>query len=72
MTEDCAYRLDDTGNSRDATPASDLDKDQEAFVSWFVDWWRRRGRHLDFDASDVSTTDKKSSDPGSIEIWRGS
>jgi hypothetical protein len=34
--------------SRRRFPLVSTRPDIEAFVDWFVDWWRRRGRHVDW------------------------
>jgi hypothetical protein len=35
-----------------------LDPEQEAFASWFVKWWHRQGRHIDFSANAVPADQK--------------
>jgi DNA polymerase-3 subunit beta len=46
-----------------------LSPEQEAFASWFVKWWQRQGRHIDFSAKAVPADQKKSPATSEIETW---
>jgi hypothetical protein len=57
-----------------AATMGQLNEDQEAFVSWFVSWWRHRGHEL-ISASEESgdAVDRRrddSPDAPDIKIWR--
>lgn len=50
--------------------APKLSPEQEAFASWFVKWWHRQGRHIDFSANAAPAGQKNPSAVSEIEIWR--
>jgi hypothetical protein len=59
-----------TSRSSASQKTRKLSPEEEAFASWFVKWWQRRGRHIDFSANAVPDTQKKSPAASEIEIWR--
>jgi hypothetical protein len=59
-----------TSRSSGSEQAPKLGPEQEAFASWFVKWWHRQGRHIDFSANAAPADQKNSSAVSEIEIWR--
>lgn len=47
-----------------------LSPEQEAFASWFVTWWKRRGQQIDFSAKAALADHEKLPAANEIEIWR--
>jgi hypothetical protein len=47
-----------------------LNADEEAFASWFVDWWRRRRRHLGVGKLDEPRPERTTAEISEIEVWR--
>jgi hypothetical protein len=60
----------DANKSQARRTARRLNVDEEAFASWFVDWWRRRGQHLGLGPSDTFAAEGRSPSTSEIEIWR--
>lgn len=59
-----------TSRSSGSQKTRKLRPEEDAFASWFVKWWQRRGRHIDLSANPVPPDEKKSSAASEIEVWR--
>ena len=59
-----------TSRSSGSQKTRKLSPEEEAFATWFVKWWQRRGRYIDRSAATVPDDEKKSSAASAIEVWR--
>jgi hypothetical protein len=59
-----------TSRSPGSKKARRLSPEQEAFASWFVKWWQRRERHIDFSANAAPADQKEPPAVSEIDIWR--
>jgi hypothetical protein len=59
-----------TSRSSGSEQAPVLSPEHEAFASWFVKWWHRQGRHIDFSANVAPADQKNPSAVSEIEIRR--
>jgi hypothetical protein len=59
-----------TARSSGSQKPRKLSLEEEAFAAWFLRWWHRQGRHIDFSANAAPADQQKPSAASEIEVWQ--